>query len=164
MPRGFAAALTMVPSAVRFTAQAEDRGGEVAPVATGADGFRMSDDGIAEACGELFDGARGLQVRARGMNVQQANHAGGFLPSTALRRHTRRGPTLSRRHRYDAGLDRRISHMFIHTVYFWLRPGTSEDAKAQLVRDCREYLGKVPSVKQLMVGVPAMTPREVVDN
>ena len=54
--------------------------------------------------------------------------------------------------------------MFIHTVYFWLRPGTSEDAKAQLVGDCREYLGKVPSVKQLMVGVPAMTPREVVDN
>src|SRR4051794_28803162 len=73
-------------------------------------------------------------------------------------------PILSRRHRYDAGLDRRISHMFIHTVYFWLRPGTSEEAKAQLVRDCREYLGKVPSVKQLMVGVPAMTPREVVDN
>jgi hypothetical protein len=54
--------------------------------------------------------------------------------------------------------------MFVHTVFFWLKTGTSEEAKAQLVRDCREYLGKVPSVKQLMVGVPAMTPREVVDN
>jgi hypothetical protein len=54
--------------------------------------------------------------------------------------------------------------MFIHTVYFWLKPGTSEDARAQLVRDCRDYLGKVPSVRQLWAGLPAGTPREVVDN
>ena len=54
--------------------------------------------------------------------------------------------------------------MFIHTVYFWLKPGTTEDARNQLVHDCREYLGKVPSVKKLWAGVPAMTPREVVDN
>jgi hypothetical protein len=57
-----------------------------------------------------------------------------------------------------------IIAMFIHTVFFWLKPGTSEDARGQLVRDCREYLGMVPSVKTLWVGVPAMTPREVVDN
>src|SRR5258708_3134694 len=54
--------------------------------------------------------------------------------------------------------------LFFHTVHFWLKAGRMEDARAQLVRDCRDYLGKVPSVKQLMVGVPAMTPREVVDN
>ena len=54
--------------------------------------------------------------------------------------------------------------MFVHTVYFWLKDGTSEDARAQLVRDCREYLGKIPTVKHLWTGVPAMTPREVVDN
>src|SRR3954467_4240270 len=54
--------------------------------------------------------------------------------------------------------------MFIHTVYFWLKPGTSEDARAQLVRDCRDYLGKVPPVRQLGAGLPAGTPREVVDN
>jgi hypothetical protein len=54
--------------------------------------------------------------------------------------------------------------MFIHTVYFWLKPGTPEEARAQLVRDCREYLGKVPSVRHLWAGLPAMTPREVVDN
>ena len=54
--------------------------------------------------------------------------------------------------------------MFVHTVYFWLKAGTSEAAREQLVRDCRDYLGKIPSVRQLMVGVPAMTPREVVDN
>src|SRR5437773_1008548 len=51
--------------------------------------------------------------------------------------------------------------MFIHTVYFWLKDGTSEDARGQLLRDCREYLGKIPAVKHLWVGIPAMTPREV---
>ncbi|HSI34194.1 MAG: Dabb family protein [Phycisphaerae bacterium] len=54
--------------------------------------------------------------------------------------------------------------MFIHTVYFWLKPGTPEAARDQLVRECREYLGKIESVRHLWAGVPAMTPREVVDN
>ena len=54
--------------------------------------------------------------------------------------------------------------MFVHTVYFWLKDGTSEDARAQLMRDCREYLGKIPTVRHLWAGGPAMTPREVVDN
>ena len=42
-----------------------------------------------------------------------------------------------------------IRLMFIHTVYFWLKPGTPEEARTQLVRDCREYLGKAPSVRHL---------------
>jgi Stress responsive A/B Barrel Domain len=54
--------------------------------------------------------------------------------------------------------------MFIHTVYFYLKPGTTDDARAQLVHDCREYLGRIPTVRHLWVGLPAMTPREVVDN
>jgi len=54
--------------------------------------------------------------------------------------------------------------MFIHTVYFWLKDGTSTAARAQLVKDCREYLGKIPTVRHLWTGAPAMTPREVVDN
>ena len=54
--------------------------------------------------------------------------------------------------------------MFIHTVYFWLKQGTPESARDQLVKDCRDYLGKVESVRHLWAGVPAMTPREVVDN
>jgi hypothetical protein len=54
--------------------------------------------------------------------------------------------------------------MFIHTVYFWLKPGTPDAARDQLVRDCRDYLAKIPTVKHLWAGVPAMTPREVVDN
>jgi hypothetical protein len=54
--------------------------------------------------------------------------------------------------------------MFIHTVYFWLNSNTPAAARDQLVRDCRDYLGKIPAVKHLWSGVPAMTPREVVDN
>jgi hypothetical protein len=54
--------------------------------------------------------------------------------------------------------------MFIHTVYFWLKPGTAESAREQLARECREYLGKIPGVRRLWAGVPAGTPREVVDN
>ena len=54
--------------------------------------------------------------------------------------------------------------MFIHTVYFWLKEGTPEPAKEQLVADCKKYLGDIPTVKHLWTGRPAMTPREVVDN
>jgi hypothetical protein len=54
--------------------------------------------------------------------------------------------------------------MFIHQVCFWLKPGTPDAAKDQLIADCRKYLGAVPGVKNLWAGPPAMTPREVVDN
>ena len=54
--------------------------------------------------------------------------------------------------------------MFIHTVYFWLKEGTPEAAKEQLVADCKKYLGDVPTVVHLWTGRPAMTPRDVVDN
>ncbi|HLX64105.1 MAG TPA: Dabb family protein [Planctomycetota bacterium] len=54
--------------------------------------------------------------------------------------------------------------MFIHTVYFWLKAGTSDEAKTKLVADCYKYLKAIPTVKELWAGPPAMTPRDVVDN
>jgi hypothetical protein len=54
--------------------------------------------------------------------------------------------------------------MFIHVVYFWMNPGTSEAARQQTIDDCKAYLGKIPTVRHLWTGRPAMTPREVVDN
>ena len=54
--------------------------------------------------------------------------------------------------------------MFVHAVYFWMKKGTPDAARNQLVADCRAYLGKVPGVRHLWAGRPAMTPREVVDN
>ena len=54
--------------------------------------------------------------------------------------------------------------MFIHTVYFWMKPGVSNAERQQVVSDCREYLGDIPAVQHLWAGRPAMTPRDVVDN
>jgi hypothetical protein len=54
--------------------------------------------------------------------------------------------------------------MFVHTVFFYLKPETPADAKAKLQRECIEILGKIPSVKHIWAGPPAMTPRDVVDN
>ncbi|MEI6083282.1 MAG: Dabb family protein [Verrucomicrobiota bacterium] len=54
--------------------------------------------------------------------------------------------------------------MFIHSVYFWLKSDAPASAQRQLLADCREYLAKIPTVRQLWAGVPAMTPRVVVDN
>ncbi|MEJ2079351.1 MAG: Dabb family protein [Acidobacteriota bacterium] len=53
---------------------------------------------------------------------------------------------------------------FIHTVLFWLKPGATEAAKRQIINDCRELLGSIPTVRFLAVGGPAGTPRGVVDN
>ena len=58
----------------------------------------------------------------------------------------------------------KLPAMFIHTVYFYVNPKATEQARGQLLRDFREYLGKVPGVRYLWAGVPAMTPRDVVDN
>jgi len=54
--------------------------------------------------------------------------------------------------------------MFVHVVLFWLKRGTPEAARVRLVEDCRSYLGKIPGVRKLWVGPPALTPRPVVDN
>ena len=54
--------------------------------------------------------------------------------------------------------------MFIHIVYFWMKPGSTDAARAQLIQDAKDYLGKIPTVRHLWTGRPAMTPREVVDN
>lgn len=54
--------------------------------------------------------------------------------------------------------------MFVHTVFFWLKPAAPPAAREQLVNDCSQYLAKVPTVRQLLAGVPAQTPRDVVDN
>lgn len=53
---------------------------------------------------------------------------------------------------------------FIHTVLFWLKPGTTDARKAQLIADCKELLGAIQTVRYLAAGEPAGTPRQVVDN
>jgi Stress responsive A/B Barrel Domain len=57
-----------------------------------------------------------------------------------------------------------ISRMFIHTVYFWLTDDAGDAAREQLLGDCRNLLGKIPTIRHCWTGRPAMTPRDVVDN
>lgn len=52
---------------------------------------------------------------------------------------------------------------FIHTVYFWLKEGTTDEQKEAFERGM-ESLREVASVRALHFGPPAMTPRDVVDN
>lgn len=54
--------------------------------------------------------------------------------------------------------------MFTHVVMFWLRKDAPAEARRQLIDDCRAYLAKIPTIKFIDAGRPAMTPREVVDN
>lgn len=53
---------------------------------------------------------------------------------------------------------------FIHTVLFWLKEGTTDEQKQQLIDDCKTYLGPIVTVRRIDVGVPAGTQREIVDN
>ena len=54
--------------------------------------------------------------------------------------------------------------MFIHTVYFWLSDAADENVKKRMIADCTELLSKIPTARKVWAGVPAMTPRDVVDN
>jgi len=54
--------------------------------------------------------------------------------------------------------------MFVHVVFFWLKKESPAGAKEAIIRDCRELLEKIPSVRHVWFGKPAMTPRDVVDN
>lgn len=52
----------------------------------------------------------------------------------------------------------------MHTVYFWLKEGLSEEEKQDFVRGVRS-LEAISSVKRFFIGPPAATPsRGVVDN
>lgn len=54
--------------------------------------------------------------------------------------------------------------MFVHTVLFYLNPDLPPSAPGKLISDIRECLAPIPAVRTLHVGLPANTPRKVVDN
>jgi hypothetical protein len=53
---------------------------------------------------------------------------------------------------------------FLHVVYFWIREGGTAAEAAELAQGCRTYLTDIPGVLRIEVGMPAGTPRAVVDN
>jgi hypothetical protein len=54
--------------------------------------------------------------------------------------------------------------MFIHVVFFWCKPGTSESVKQDMIRYYREEVPKVATVKQTFAGKAVASPRDVVDS
>ena len=52
--------------------------------------------------------------------------------------------------------------MFVHSVYFWLKPGLGERQVAAF-RGGLESLAKAPTVTALYVGTPAATDRPIID-
>lgn len=54
--------------------------------------------------------------------------------------------------------------MFVHAVFFWMKPDAPAAHQEQLLADCHTLLAKVPGLTFFDAGRPAMTPREVVDN
>lgn len=52
---------------------------------------------------------------------------------------------------------------FVHTVYFWLKEGTTEADKTAFEGGLAT-LGTISTVQTIFFGPPAHTPRDVVDN
>ena len=53
---------------------------------------------------------------------------------------------------------------FIHTVFFWMKKGVTEEEKTNFMKKGMTDLSKVPSIYKVYYGPAADTPREVVDN
>src|SRR4051812_7348443 len=63
----------------------------------------------------------------------------------------------------SAGAAATIHVMFIHCVYFWLSDDADDVGREKMLADCTELLGKIPTVRHVWAGTPAMTPRDIVD-
>ena len=53
---------------------------------------------------------------------------------------------------------------FVHTVFFWMKEGVSDEQKADFQKNGLAALSKIGSIYKFYAGPPAGTPREVVDN
>jgi len=53
---------------------------------------------------------------------------------------------------------------FLHMVYFYPGENAGPGEAARLIAGCHKYLTAIPGVLRLEVGIPAGTPRAVVDN
>ena len=51
----------------------------------------------------------------------------------------------------------------VHTVFFWLKEGTSEEQKQKLIQDCNTLLRAVSTVRHVAAGPPTGTGGGVVD-
>ena len=61
----------------------------------------------------------------------------------------------------EASIDRTD---FVHTVFFWIKEGVTEEQKTDFRKNGLTALSKIGSIYKFYAGPPAGTPREVVDN
>ena len=52
--------------------------------------------------------------------------------------------------------------MFVHSVYFWLKPTLTNDERNQVIAGLRS-LTTIPAVRNSFIGTPASTDRPVID-
>jgi hypothetical protein len=53
---------------------------------------------------------------------------------------------------------------FVHTVYFWMKEPNNTTSNALFTKNLRSFLDAVDVIRTYHIGVPANTPRDVVDN
>lgn len=53
--------------------------------------------------------------------------------------------------------------MFIHVVFFWCKPGTSEEAKQAMIDYAHKEMPKISSVRHVWAGKMVPSARDVVD-
>lgn len=54
--------------------------------------------------------------------------------------------------------------MLVHVVLFWFKPQTPPELQQEMIDAAHSELSRIPTVRHLWSGRPAMTPRDVVDN
>ena len=54
--------------------------------------------------------------------------------------------------------------MFVHNVFFYLKDGTPDATRDAIAQDARTQLAKIPGVRHVWAGAPAMIERDVIDN
>jgi len=53
---------------------------------------------------------------------------------------------------------------FRHVVYFWLNKPEDASQRKQFLANLKEFISGMNNIQDVFIGVPANTPREVVDN
>jgi hypothetical protein len=96
-----------------------------------------------------FDSLAGARFRAAGVSGQMRKRTGGctMMCRTVL--------TVLLALGWAAATAQAADPPYVHTVIFYLKKDAPKSEVAALIKDSHELLGKIPTVKKLMVGRPA---------
>lgn len=57
-----------------------------------------------------------------------------------------------------------VGGAFVHMVFFWMKNPHDTESKSIFQKNLRDFLAQIAVINTYNIGVPANTPREVVDN